>query len=185
VSSDFVLVDLIASKLKSAGLSVSISSVVLAKKILATVREKHVFSGYRPSSLAASALYIACIMEGNRIRQMDISSASGVQEPTIRKVYKFLMSRLGIVFPVDESRKLRVKLGALKVRLARVLQIIDNCSKRIKELELEAEHDSNQIELISKVAKDLEAERDSLSLTLETSNSWICPENNLEAREVD
>ena len=184
MSSDFVLVDEIASKLESDGLSVSISSVVLAKKLLATAHKKHITSGRRPISLAASALYIACRIKGDRIRQQDIAFTSGIFEPTIRKNYKFLMVRLGIIFPIDDLRKRGVKLGALKVRLEKVSQIIDNCSKRMKELELEAERDSNQIELISKVVKDLEAERDSLLLEeevqrsklRETANSAICPQ---------
>ena len=147
VKSDLLLVDEIASNLKSAGFSVSIGSVVLAKKILATAHEKHVASGRRPATLAASSLYIACRMEGNRIRQMDVASAAGVTEITVMYFYKFLMVRLGLVFPSDEPRKRWLKLGALKVRLEKVLQMIDDCSVRLKKME--AERDSLLVEVKS------------------------------------
>ena len=164
--SDIELVDEITSKLESAGLSVSTSSVVLAKKLLATAHEKHVTCGRRPSSLAAAALYISCRIEGDHIPQQNIGYASGITEVSVRRTYQFLMIRLGIIFPIEDLRKREVKSGALKVRLEKVSQIIDNCSKRMNELELEAERDSSQIELIGKVVKDLEAERDSLLLEL-------------------
>ena len=166
--SDIALVDEITSKLKSAGLSVSTSSVVLAKKLLATAHEKHVTCGRRPVSLAAAALYICCRLEGDHIPQQNIAYASGITEVSVRRTYQFLTARLGIIFPIEDLRKREVKSGALKVRLEKVSQIIDNCSKRIKELELEAERDSNQIELISKIVKDLEAERNSLLLEIKS-----------------
>jgi Transcription factor TFIIB repeat len=111
VKSDLLLVDEIASNLKSMGLSVSTDAIVLAKKIITTAHEKHVTSGRRPTTVAASALYIACRMEGNRIRQMKVASAFGVSEITIMTYYRFLMGCLGLVFPSDEPRKRRVRLG--------------------------------------------------------------------------
>jgi hypothetical protein len=137
VKSDLLLIDQITSNLKSARLRVTVDSVVLAKKILVAAHEKHVACGRRPATLAASALYIACRMKGNRIRQMDIASAAGVTEVTVMTFYKFLMDRLGLVFPSDEPRKRLAKLGALKLRHETVLRMIDVCSVRLKELEVE------------------------------------------------
>ena len=143
MSSDFALVDEIASKLESARLSVSIISIVLAKRILATAHEKHVTGGRRPVSLAASALYIACRMTGDRIRQRDIVLAAGISDIVVMKVYKLLMIRLGMTFPSDDPRKLEIKLTAAKMRLKKVLQMIATCSARLEELE--AERDSLQL----------------------------------------
>jgi hypothetical protein len=158
VSSDFVLVDWIASKLKSAGLSISIGSVVLSKKLLATAHEKHVTSGRRPVSLAASALYISCRIEGDGISQQDVAFAASITEVTVRKVYKFLIRRLGIILPVNEQRKYEAKLSTLKVSLEGVLRLIDYFSLQLKESKAELS------DYFSMRLKESEAERDSLLL---------------------
>ena len=93
------------------------------------------------------------------------------------------MGRLNLVFLKDELRnsriKSRIKLAASKVRLAKVVQIIDNCSQRIVDLKAKAEPDFNEIKLMCEVVKDLEAERDFLTLgiskSLNWSNGWKCP----------
>jgi len=136
------------------GLSVSTDAIVLAKKIITTAHEKHVTSGRRPTTVAASALYIACRMDGNRIRQMKVASAAGVSEITIMTYYRFLMGRLGLVFPSDEPRKRRVRLGALKVRLEKVLQMIDVCFVRLKELEVERDSLLAEVKNLTDQAKE-------------------------------
>ena len=97
--SDLILVDEIASKLKSVRLRVSTDSVVLAKKIIASAHEKHVTSGRNPATVAAAAFYIACRMEGDRINQKDVALAVGLSEVTVRSYFKVLMGRLRLVFP--------------------------------------------------------------------------------------
>lgn len=154
VKSDLILVDEIAFNLKTAGFDVSTISVDLAKRILADAREKHVSSGRRPSTLAVSALYIACRMEGNRIRQMDFASVAGVTEVTIMTFHKFLMGRLGLVFPSDEPRKRWGKVNDLKVRLERVLVMIDDCSERLKKLESERDSLLKEVEILLDLAKE-------------------------------
>lgn len=169
MSSDLVLVDEITSKLQSSGLSVSINSIVLAKKILATAHGKHLTCGRKPVTLAASALYIACRMTGNRIRQMDVGYAAGISDITIMKMYKILVVRLGIIFPSDEPKRCGIKYGAALARLEKVLQLIDNYSARLKKLG--SERDSLRVDL-----QNFAAQEDAQRLALrENANSAICP----------
>jgi len=57
-----------------------------------------VVSGKDPKSVAAAALYIACILRGEPRTQRDVSEATGVTEVTIRNRYKELVASLGITF---------------------------------------------------------------------------------------
>ena len=46
--------------------------------------------GKAPMGMAAAALYLACVMNGENRTQKDIAHASGVTEVTIRNRYKEL-----------------------------------------------------------------------------------------------
>lgn len=59
---------------------------------------REVVSGKDPKSVAAAALYIACILKGEPRTQRDVSEATGVTEVTIRNRYKELVKALGITF---------------------------------------------------------------------------------------
>lgn len=59
---------------------------------------REVVSGKDPKSVAAAALYIACILKGEPRTQRDVSEATGVTEVTIRNRYKELVTSLGITF---------------------------------------------------------------------------------------
>lgn len=59
---------------------------------------REVVSGKDPKSVAAAALYIACILKGEPRTQRDVSEATGVTEVTIRNRYKELVTALGITF---------------------------------------------------------------------------------------
>ena len=59
---------------------------------------REVVSGKDPKSVAAAALYIACILRGETRTQRDVSEATGVTEVTIRNRYKELVTSLGITF---------------------------------------------------------------------------------------
>ena len=59
---------------------------------------REVVSGKDPKSVAAAALYIACILKGETRTQRDVSEATGVTEVTIRNRYKELVAALGITF---------------------------------------------------------------------------------------
>ena len=59
---------------------------------------REVVSGKDPKSVAAAALYVACILRGEPRTQRDVSEATGVTEVTIRNRYKELVAALGITF---------------------------------------------------------------------------------------
>lgn len=61
-----------------------------AIEILNKAKEAGLVTGKEPMGLAASALYIACIMQGENITQKDIAEVAGVTEVTVRNRYKSL-----------------------------------------------------------------------------------------------
>lgn len=70
----------------------------LALKFVKEAVLQEVVSGKDPKSVAAAALYIACILKGEPRTQRDVSEATGVTEVTIRNRYKELVTSLGISF---------------------------------------------------------------------------------------
>ena len=67
-----------------------------AREILFKASQLRISAGKDPMGLAASALYVACTLEGEDITQKDVAEAAGVTEVTIRNRYKSLRSFLGI-----------------------------------------------------------------------------------------
>lgn len=67
-----------------------------AREILLMAREARISAGKDPMGLAASALYVACSLEGEEKTQKDVAEAAGVTEVTIRNRYKGLRQALGI-----------------------------------------------------------------------------------------
>ena len=59
-------------------------------EILRKAQETKTSAGKDPMGLAASALYVACVMENEAKTQKDIAEAAGVTEVTIRNRYKGL-----------------------------------------------------------------------------------------------
>ena len=64
-----------------------------AFEILSKAAKAGITDGVFPQGLAASALYIASALEGQRMTQKGAADAAGVRESTLRKEYK----RLGIL----------------------------------------------------------------------------------------
>jgi transcription initiation factor TFIIB len=67
-----------------------------AREILMSAKQMRITAGKDPMGFAASALYIACTLEGEDVTQKDVAEAAGVTEVTIRNRYKGLRSALGI-----------------------------------------------------------------------------------------
>jgi len=61
-----------------------------AIKILKQAEKERILSGKEPMGLAASALYLACIVTGEHVTQRTMAEASGVTEVTIRNRCKNL-----------------------------------------------------------------------------------------------
>jgi transcription initiation factor TFIIB len=67
-----------------------------AREILRMAQEARISAGKDPMGLAASALYVACTLEGEPKTQKDVAEAAKVTEVTIRNRYKGLRQALGI-----------------------------------------------------------------------------------------
>lgn len=70
-----------------------------AVDILKRAIESRTSAGKDPMGLAAAALYVACVLEGENKTQKDIAEAAGVTEVTIRNRYKGLKTALKIQEP--------------------------------------------------------------------------------------
>jgi len=68
----------------------------LAVKILREAKRKRITTGKDPSGIAATVLYIACQLKGEKMTQMDIAAAAGVTEVTVRNRKKDLMEKLDL-----------------------------------------------------------------------------------------
>ena len=67
-----------------------------AREILLRAKLMRISAGKDPMGLAASALYVACTLEGEDKTQKEVAEAAGVTEVTIRNRYKGLREALGI-----------------------------------------------------------------------------------------
>jgi transcription initiation factor TFIIB len=67
-----------------------------ATKILKRAEEIKISSGKDPMGLAAAALYVACVSNGENKTQRDVAEAAGVTEVTIRNRYKGLKIALDL-----------------------------------------------------------------------------------------
>ena len=67
-----------------------------AREILFRARQTGISAGKDPMGMAASALYVACMLEGEEKTQKDVADAAKVTEVTIRNRYKGLREALGI-----------------------------------------------------------------------------------------
>ena len=65
-----------------------------ALEILKKAEEGKISAGNDPMGLAAAALYVACVMNGENKTQKDVAEAAGVTEVTIRNRYKGLKTHL-------------------------------------------------------------------------------------------
>ena len=67
-----------------------------ATKILRTAEELKISAGKDPMGLAAAALYVSCVTNGENKTQRDVAEAAGVTEVTIRNRYKGLKIALNL-----------------------------------------------------------------------------------------
>jgi len=74
-----------------------------ARQILKQAREKDLLSGKGPTGLAAAALYIAAVLEGEKRTQREVADVVGVTEVTIRNRYKELAEKLGLEEELEEK----------------------------------------------------------------------------------
>jgi len=78
----------------------------VARKAIEIVRlteQREISAGKAPMGLAASALYLAGVIEGEVKTQKEIAEAAGVTEVTVRNRYKGLRAELGPSIGLDDS----------------------------------------------------------------------------------
>jgi transcription initiation factor TFIIB len=78
---------------------------VRAVDVLDEAVKYDVTSGKGPIGVAAAALYIAAVLEGEKKTQREVADAIGVTEVTIRNRYKEMVETLGIKDEVEERVK--------------------------------------------------------------------------------
>lgn len=76
-----------------------------AAEILKKAKKYDIISGKGPRGVAAAALYVAAVLNGEKRTQREIADVVGVTEVTIRNRYKEIVNKLGIEEKVE--RKVR------------------------------------------------------------------------------
>lgn len=71
-----------------------------AKEILQEAIRRGITSGKGPTGLAAAALYVASLLEGEKRTQREVAEVAHVTEVTVRNRYKELVEKLGINVPI-------------------------------------------------------------------------------------
>ena len=81
-------------------LGVSSRTKERAKEILREAIKRGITSGKGPTGLAAAALYVASLLEGEKKTQREVAEVAHVTEVTVRNRYKELVEKLGINVPM-------------------------------------------------------------------------------------
>lgn len=76
-----------------------------AGEILKKAKKHDITSGKGPTGVAAAAIYIACVLHGEKRTQREVADIVGVTEVTIRNRYKELVEKLGIEDEVEKKVK--------------------------------------------------------------------------------
>jgi transcription initiation factor TFIIB len=84
-----------------------LSDKVQAKsiQILNKAKKHDITSGKGPTGVAAAAIYVACVLSGEKRTQREVADIVGVTEVTIRNRYKELIEKLGIEDEVEKRAK--------------------------------------------------------------------------------
>ena len=87
------------------GSELGISGETRAKAIelVRRAQEKRFSSGKSPGALAAAALYIAALEEGERRPQREVAEVAGATEVTVRNRYKEMAAELGLDLKVRQT----------------------------------------------------------------------------------
>ena len=74
-----------------------------AIKILDKAKKMDITSGKGPTGVAAAAIYIACVLAGEKRTQREVASIVNVTEVTIRNRYKELVEKLGLEEEIEKK----------------------------------------------------------------------------------
>ncbi len=81
-------------------LNVSQKTKARAKEILREAIKRGITSGKGPTGLAAAALYVASLIEGEKKTQREVAEVAHVTEVTVRNRYKELVEKLRLKVPI-------------------------------------------------------------------------------------
>jgi len=76
-----------------------------AIEILRKAKKLDITSGKGPTGVAAAAIYISCVLNGEKRTQREVASIVNVTEVTIRNRYKELVEKLGLEKEIEEKTK--------------------------------------------------------------------------------
>ncbi len=76
-----------------------------AQKILKKAEKDELTSGRGPAGIAAAALYVAALLNGEKKTQREVADVAGITEVTIRNRYKELLDKLGLKEKVREKEE--------------------------------------------------------------------------------
>jgi transcription initiation factor TFIIB len=76
-----------------------------AIRILKKAKKIDITSGKGPTGVAAAAIYIACVLTGEKRTQREVASIVNVTEVTIRNRYKELVEKLGLEKEVEAKTR--------------------------------------------------------------------------------
>lgn len=71
-----------------------------AIEIIKKAEEMELLSGRSPTGVAAAAVYIATLLEGEKRTQKEVARATGVTEVTLRNRYKEIAEKMGLTLPI-------------------------------------------------------------------------------------
>ncbi|MGV8162725.1 MAG: transcription initiation factor IIB [Candidatus Nanoarchaeia archaeon] len=77
-------------------------------EIIEKAQNVELTSGRGPTGIAAAALYVAALLNGEKRTQREVADVAGVTEVTIRNRYKELLEELGLE---KEIKKIKKKMG--------------------------------------------------------------------------
>jgi len=78
-----------------------------AVEILDLAQKNELTSGRGPTGIAAAALYVAALMNGEKRTQRDVADVAGVTEVTIRNRYKELLDKLNLDKKLKKVKSLK------------------------------------------------------------------------------
>ncbi len=91
-----------------------------AREILSQAERAGITDGVYPRGLAASALYLASMLEGSALTQREAAEAAGVGEVTVRKQYKRLRKLVEARLENAPTKKRHLRLGLEAGRSKRI-----------------------------------------------------------------
>ncbi|MDK2849689.1 MAG: transcription initiation factor [Candidatus Woesearchaeota archaeon] len=93
----------------ASALKLSPETQTKALELLAKAQDKELTSGRGPTGIAAAALYVAALLNGEKRTQREVADVAGVTEVTIRNRYKELLRELGLEEDVKKIKGKRRK----------------------------------------------------------------------------